>query len=59
MHACQRRGGLAIPVGTRSLRLDLLLRNAFDKSYTSFLSRYKTYALNPGRNFTMRLTTTF
>lgn len=46
-------------MGVRSLRLDLLLRNALDTRYTNFLSRYKTYALDPGRNLTVRLTTEF
>jgi iron complex outermembrane receptor protein len=51
--------GFAVPIGARSLQLDVQLRNAFDKRYTNFLSRYKTYALDPGRNLIARLTTTF
>jgi hypothetical protein len=39
--------------------LDLELRNALDKQYANFLSRYKTYALDPGRNLIMRLSTGF
>jgi hypothetical protein len=37
--------------------IDLQLRNAFDKAYAGFLSRYKTYALDPGRNFIVRVGT--
>jgi iron complex outermembrane receptor protein len=51
--------GFALPVGERTLQLDLQLRNALDQRYTSFLSRYKTYALDPGRNLMVRVTTEF
>jgi hypothetical protein len=27
----------------------------FDKAYASFLSRYKTYALDPGRNLVVQV----
>jgi iron complex outermembrane recepter protein len=47
--------GLVLPLGGRALALDLQLRNAFDKRYASFLSRYKTYAFDAGRNFVLRL----
>jgi iron complex outermembrane receptor protein len=50
-------GGFTLRYGRRGLRVDLQLRNAFDKRYASFLSRYKTYALDPGRNLVVRLTT--
>jgi iron complex outermembrane recepter protein len=51
--------GFSLPTGRQSLRVDLSLRNAFDKNYASFLSRYKTYALDAGRNLTLRLSTGF
>ncbi len=51
--------GASFPVGSRTIGLDLQLRNAFDKQYASFLSRYKTYAFDPGRNFIVRVTTDF
>jgi iron complex outermembrane receptor protein len=51
--------GLTLPVGRDGVRLDLTLRNALNKKYASFLSRYKTYALDPGRNLTLRLSTGF
>jgi iron complex outermembrane receptor protein len=51
--------GFTIPTGREGLRVDLTLRNALDKQYTNFLSRYKTYALDPGRNLTLRLSTDF
>jgi outer membrane receptor protein involved in Fe transport len=41
------------------MALDVQLRNAFDKEYANFLSRYKTYALDPGRNFIVRLSAAF
>lgn len=52
-------GGFEIPVGGRSVGLDVQLRNAFDKEYASFLSRYKTYASDPGRNLVVRVSTDF
>ncbi len=51
--------GASLPLGSRAVGLDLQLRNVFDKAYASFLSRYKTYALDPGRNFIVRVTTEF
>jgi iron complex outermembrane receptor protein len=51
--------GVAVPMGERTVALDFQLRNAFDKEYASFLSRYKTYALDPGRNFVVRLSAAF
>jgi len=51
--------GFTLPVARNRLRLDLSLRNVLDKKYANFLSRYKTYALDPGRNLTLRLSTGF
>jgi iron complex outermembrane receptor protein len=51
--------GFTVPTGRQGLRVDLSLRNALDKKYANFLSRYKTYALDPGRNLTLRLSTDF
>jgi hypothetical protein len=48
-----------MPVGERAVALDLQLRNALDQEYSNFLSRYKTYALDPGRNFVVRLSAEF
>ena len=48
--------GVTLPVGKRTVALDLQLRNALDEDYASFLSRYKTYALDPGRNVIVRIT---
>lgn len=47
--------GASFPLGRRTVNLDLTLQNAFDKEYASFLSRFKTYALNPGRNLIVRV----
>ena len=53
--------GFAVGTGPGAVRVDLALRNVFDKSYASFLSRIKTNAENPGegRTFVLRLGTTF
>jgi iron complex outermembrane receptor protein len=51
--------GLALALGAQTLSLDLMVRNLFDEEFTNFLSRYKTYALDPGRNAVLRLTWQF
>jgi iron complex outermembrane receptor protein len=43
--------------GGREFYLDLRLRNATNKRYNDFLSRYKTFAFEPGRNLTIRVST--
>jgi iron complex outermembrane receptor protein len=43
----------------RTFVLDVQVRNLFDTRYTSFLSRYKLYASDPGRNIIVRASTTF
>ena len=48
-------GGVGVDMGGRTLDVHLSVRNLFDKSYAGFLSRYKRYALNPGRNLTLRI----
>jgi outer membrane receptor protein involved in Fe transport len=48
-----------MPVGRTHVGFDFQLRNALDKEYASFLSRYKTYALDPGRNFLVQVSTQF
>jgi iron complex outermembrane recepter protein len=51
--------GFTLPTGKNGVRVDLTLRNALDKKYANFLSRYKTYALDSGRNLTLRVSTGF
>ena len=51
--------GFAIPAGQRRVAFDFQVRNAFDKEYASFLSRYKTYALDAGRNVILQVSTMF
>jgi iron complex outermembrane recepter protein len=51
--------GFTLPVGRDGLRADVTLRNVLNQQYTNFLSRYKTYALDAGRNFTVRFSTGF
>ena len=48
--------GREITLFGRAMRLDVAVRNVFNTSYRSFLSRYKEFALDPGRNITVRLT---
>ncbi len=51
--------GVAVPVGGSELHLDLTVRNLFDTAYASFLSRYKRYALDPGRSLALRASVRF
>ncbi|MEA2723030.1 MAG: iron complex outerrane recepter protein, partial [Gemmatimonadales bacterium] len=51
--------GWTVPVGRDGLKVDVSLKNVLDRQYSNFLSRYKTYALDAGRNFTVRLSTGF
>jgi iron complex outermembrane receptor protein len=54
-------GGFGVLAGGTSFRVDLMLRNAFNKAYADYLSRIKTNALNPGmgRNFVTRISMDF
>lgn len=47
--------GIEKRVASRPMRLDVRVRNAGNVSYRDFLSRYKEFALNPGRNIVVRL----
>jgi iron complex outermembrane receptor protein len=55
--------GVGLVAGLRVINVDVTLRNAFDKKYQSFLSRYKfasdPVVLDPGRNLTVRVSTEF
>ncbi len=51
--------GVAVHVGGHPIQLDLIARNLTNASYRDFLSRYKEFALNPGRDIRFRATTTF
>lgn len=42
----------------RATRIDLGLRNIANTTYRDFLSRYKEFALDPGRNIILRISTT-
>jgi hypothetical protein len=50
-------GGLDRHLGPRPVRIELQVRNMLDTRYRDFLSRYKAFALNPGRNIVVRLST--
>ncbi|HEX6105572.1 MAG TPA: TonB-dependent receptor [Gemmatimonadales bacterium] len=52
-------GGVTVPAGRTTFALDVQVRNLFDEEYAGFLSRYKTYALDPGRNFVVQLSAVF
>ena len=43
--------------GGRDFYLDLRLRNVTNKRYNDFMSRYKTFAYEPGRNLVVRVST--
>lgn len=51
--------GTTVPAGRATFAIDLQLRNLFDEAYAGFLSRYKTYALDPGRNLVIQVSTAF
>ena len=45
--------------GGRELAIDLEVRNLANARYRDYLSRYKEFALNPGRNIVLRLAMDF
>jgi len=47
--------GFVRPLLSRTCHVDLAVRNATNVSYRSFLSRYKEFALDPGRNVVLRI----
>ena len=47
--------GFVRPLAGRACHVDLAVRNATNVSYRSFLSRYKEFALAPGRNVVLRI----
>jgi len=51
--------GIARQIAAHPVRLDVRVRNLADTRYRSFLSRYKSFALDPGRNILVRLSTEF
>ncbi len=50
------RSGGAFDIAGRRVLLDVQARNLLDKTYRSFLSRYKRYADDAGRNVIVRVT---
>jgi len=52
-------GGADVRLFGRAMRLDMSLRNALNQRYRSFLSRYKEFAFDPGRNLIVRLSSGF
>lgn len=51
--------GTAVALGGTDLRFDLQIRNLFDTEYAGFLSRYKLFAPDPGRNVVLKATVGF
>ncbi|UPT74762.1 MAG: TonB-dependent receptor [Elusimicrobiota bacterium] len=51
--------GAELPLLGARARADLGVENAFDLPYRDHLSRYRAYALNAGRSFTLKLTVPF
>lgn len=49
------QAGTRLAVARQAVRLDLQVRNLFDTTYRTFLSRYKFYADDPGRNVVVRV----
>src|SRR5881409_1263505 len=47
--------GLERPLWGREVRIDVAVRNLANTAYRSFLSRYKEFALDPGRNVVLRV----
>src|SRR6267143_2001781 len=52
-------GGGDVRLFGRAMRLDISLRNVVNQRYRSFLSRYKEFAFDQGRNLIVRLSTGF
>jgi len=47
--------GADVHLGSTPLQVDLSVDNLFDRAYTDHLSRYREYALNPGRNVVLKV----
>lgn len=51
--------GGEIALSSGNISIDLAVENLLDKAYRGHLSRYKEYALNPGRNITLKVSAPF
>jgi iron complex outermembrane receptor protein len=51
--------GFNVAVGAQVISVNVQARNLFNTRYASFLSRYKAYALDGGRNIILRVGTSF
>ncbi len=49
--------GTAVGIGGRMFEVDLTVHNALNTEYRGFLSRYKRFALDPGRDIVLRVRT--
>jgi len=51
--------GGTLAAGSTDIALDLAVQNLLDRSYYDHLSRYKNFALNPGRNLSLKASVPF
>ena len=51
--------GGEVSFASHKFMVDLLIDNALDKAYYDHLSRYKEFALDPGRNFVLKVSLPF
>ncbi len=47
--------GSDVRFGSARMQIDLSIDNLFNKAYVDHMSRYREYALNPGRNITLKV----
>jgi len=53
------RAGGELPVMSNNVKVNCSVENLLNRAYVDHLSRYKGYALNPGRNITLKLSIPF
>jgi iron complex outermembrane receptor protein len=51
--------GGEIPIGSQIANIDVCVKNLFDRAYRDHLNRFKEYALNPGRDFEVKVAVPF
>lgn len=51
--------GAVVGVGDAEVHVDVSVRNLFDKTYTNFMSRFKRFAIDQGRNVVFQMSTHF
>ncbi len=56
---CDINTGFELVIKKQHLKLSFGVQNLFDNAYRDYLSRYRYFSLDPGRNFIIRLTIPF